>query len=166
MTAREETPEDRARKAREKFRIVDAAEEAIEAISADDPHATDLGNAKRLIARHGADLRYCQARTSWLVWDGRRWAWDDSGEVERRAKETVLSWYAESADLPEKERKALIKHAMKCEAINRLKAMVELARTEEGIPVSMDTLDRDPWALNVLNGTLDLRTGDLRPHAQ
>lgn len=164
MTAREETPEERARKAREKFRIVQDEDEAVAAITADDPHATDLGNAKRLVARHGADLRYCQARNNWLVWDGRRWAWDDSGEVERRAKETVLSWYAEAADVPGPERKALIKHAMKCEAIARLKAMIELAQTEESIPVSMDALDRDPWALNVLNGTLDLRTGELRPH--
>lgn len=164
MTARDETPEERARKAREKFRIVQDEDEQIATVTADDPHATDLGNAKRLVTRHGADLRYCQARKSWLVWDGRRWAWDDSGEVERRAKETVLSWYADAADLPTPERKALIKHAMKCEAIARLKAMIELASTEEGIPVSMNELDRDPWALNVLNGTLDLRTGDLRPH--
>src|SRR5262249_51948077 len=27
-------------------------------------------------------------------------------------------------------------------------------------------LDVDPWVLNVLNGTLDLRTGQLRPHAR
>lgn len=28
----------------------------------------------------------------------------------------------------------------------------------------MDELDRDPWLLNVKNGTLDLRTGELREH--
>jgi hypothetical protein len=30
--------------------------------------------------------------------------------------------------------------------------------------VGAQQLDADPWALNVLNGTVDLRTGDLRPH--
>lgn len=133
---------------------------------ADDPHLTDLGNAKRLIARHGADLRYCQARGAWLVWDGRRWAWDESGEVERRAKETVLSWYGEAADLEKDDRKKLVNHAMKCEAAARLRSMVELARSEIGIPVSMADLDCDPWALNVENGTLDLRTGELRSHCR
>ncbi len=26
--------------------------------------------------------------------------------------------------------------------------------------------DRDPWLLNVLNGTVDLKTGEIRPHRQ
>lgn len=159
------------RRARLKTQLLEASAEIAEngsapLPSADDPHATDLGNAKRLVERHGADLHYCKARNSWLVWDGRRWAWDDSGETERRAKETVLSWYAEAAELSPKERKKLIAHAMRCEAVSRIKAMLELARSEPGVPVAMRDLDRDPWALNVQNGTLDLRTGELRPHAR
>src|SRR5206468_11054248 len=39
-----------------------------------------------------------------------------------------------------------------------------LARSEPGIPVTPDELDRDPWLFNVRNGTLNLRTGNLRPH--
>jgi putative DNA primase/helicase len=42
--------------------------------------------------------------------------------------------------------------------------MVALARSESGIPVTVDQLDRNPWLLNVNNGVLDLRTGDLRSH--
>jgi putative DNA primase/helicase len=44
--------------------------------------------------------------------------------------------------------------------------MIDLARSEPGIPVLPEQLDRDPWLLNVRNGTLDLRTGLLRPHTQ
>ena len=33
-----------------------------------------------------------------------------------------------------------------------------------GIPVLPEQLDTDRWLLNVLNGTIDLRTGDLREH--
>ena len=47
---------------------------------------------------------------------------------------------------------------------SRIRAMVELARTESGIPVAVSKLDSDPWILNALNGTIDLRTGDLSPH--
>src|SRR5262245_56780624 len=54
---------------------------------------TDLGNARRLVRRHGKDLRYCLAWGKWLSWDGRRWRIDDSGEVMRRAKATALSIY-------------------------------------------------------------------------
>jgi putative DNA primase/helicase len=39
-----------------------------------------------------------------------------------------------------------------------------LAESEAGIPILPEELDRDPWLLNVLNGTIDLRTGVIRAH--
>ena len=42
--------------------------------------------------------------------------------------------------------------------------MVALARSEPDVPITVDELDRNPWLLNVANGTLDLRTGKLLPH--
>jgi putative DNA primase/helicase len=42
--------------------------------------------------------------------------------------------------------------------------MIELAKTEAGISVTPDQLDSDPWLLNCLNGTIDLRTGELHDH--
>jgi putative DNA primase/helicase len=39
-----------------------------------------------------------------------------------------------------------------------------MARSEPGMDIAPDALDCDAWALNVENGTLDLRTGDLREH--
>jgi putative DNA primase/helicase len=42
--------------------------------------------------------------------------------------------------------------------------MLELARSEPGIAVLPDQLDRDPWLVNCVNGTLDLRDGKLRGH--
>jgi putative DNA primase/helicase len=49
---------------------------------------TDLGNARRVVQDHGRDLRYCHPWRSWLVWDGQRWAEDDTGEAVRRVKDT------------------------------------------------------------------------------
>ena len=57
--------------------------------TADEHHWTDLGNARRLIERHGSDLRFVHPWRTWLVWDGRRWTEDATGEVTRRVKETV-----------------------------------------------------------------------------
>ncbi len=126
-------------------------------------NGTDLGNCGRLIAGHGADLRYCYPWGRWLVWDGRRWAVDSSGEVHRRAKRTVKGIYREAADATDDEsRKALAKHAMRSEAENRILAMVSLAKSE--VPVLPEELDKDPMFLNVLNGTIDLRSGELREH--
>src|SRR5206468_2052699 len=54
--------------------------------------------------------------------------------------------------------------ARKSEAAERRLAMVKLAKYETGIPVLPIELDADPWLLNVMNGTLNLRTGALCPH--
>ena len=45
---------------------------------------TDLGNARRLIAAHGNDIRFCHQWSAWLIWDGTRWHLDESGEIVRR----------------------------------------------------------------------------------
>ena len=75
------------------------------------PH-TDLGNAQRLVERHGRDLHYCHPWGKWLVWDGLRWKLDDTGEVMRRAKQTARAIYHEASALAtraaqEQEEKAL-----------------------------------------------------------
>jgi putative DNA primase/helicase len=58
----------------------------------------------------------------------------------------------------------VLKWALKSESAPRINAMLDLARSEPGIPVLPEHLDRDPWLFNCLNGTLDLRTGELRGH--
>jgi putative DNA primase/helicase len=130
-----------------------------------DLNLTDVGNAERLVARHGRDLRYCHPWGRWLVWDGRRWADDATGEAVRRTKET-LRYLAASANEIEDDgaRKRLLKFALESEKDARLRAALALAQSEHGIPVLPDELDSDTWLLNVANGTLELRTGELRPH--
>ena len=51
---------------------------------------------------------------------------------------------------------------LESEATPRINAMLESARSEPGIPVLHEELDRDPWLLNCVNGTLELKTGELR----
>jgi putative DNA primase/helicase len=124
---------------------------------------TDLGNAARLTHRHGENLRYCWLWGKWLVWDGKRWIKDDTGEVYRLAKETVANIYQEAATAPDEEsRKALAKHAMRSEAGSRIKEMVDLARSD--VPVMPDELDASADLLNTESGTVDLSTGELREH--
>jgi P4 family phage/plasmid primase-like protien len=126
---------------------------------------TDLGNAQRMVARHGRDLRYCYPWESWLVWDGRRWKQDDTGEVERRAKETVRSIYDEAAAEADADRRqVLAQHTVRSEAAARIGAMIALATSEPGVPVLPEQLDTHHDLLSCPNGVLDLRTGELRPH--
>ncbi len=131
----------------------------------DPPHLTDMGNAERLQRRHGHDLRYCKAWGSWLVWDGQRWVKDDAGPVVRLAKETVRSIYAEAAATGDDDvRRAIAKHALRSEGEARVRAAISLAESEPGIPAAPDQFDQHRWLLNCRNGTLNLRTGELRAH--
>lgn len=126
---------------------------------------SDYGNAERLVERHGADLRYCHQLQKWIVWNGNRWREDATGEIKRRAKETVRAMYAEAAGISDKnEREAFAKFAIRSEAEARIAALIALAESEPGIPVLQEELDADPFLFNCANGTLDLRTGRLHKH--
>ena len=134
-------------------------------ISSKSFHYTDLGNAKRLIARNGTDLRYCPLWHKWLVWNGCRWAIDETQVVMQSAKTAVLNMYAEAATLSsDAERKELVAHAKRSESEGALRHMIYLAGSEPGVPILPEELDCDPWLLNCQNGTLDLRSGTLKPH--
>ncbi len=126
---------------------------------------TDTGNAERLVARHSRDLRFCHAWGKWLVWDGRRWAEDATAEIWRRATATARDIMLEASVSEDRdERLAHAKWSHSSENQNRLNAMLKVAETRLGVPVLVEELDRDPWLFNCRNGTLDLRTGELRPH--
>ncbi len=58
----------------------------------------------------------------------------------------------------------LARWALESESARRINAMLDLARSEPGIPILPEQMDADPWLLNCPNGTLDLRTGTLREH--
>lgn len=128
---------------------------------------TEWGNAKRLVAAHGKRLRYCKPLGLWLEWDGTRWRPDQTGAIWRWAKETVRALGHEAANTADdKHRRAVLLWALKSEEKKVMGAMIELAWSEPGISIMPDELDREPWLLNTPTGTIDLKTGELRPHRQ
>ena len=125
---------------------------------------TDLGNAQRFAAEHAAWLRHVRDRRMWLGWDGIRWRRDATGDAERAAKQTVRRLFEDAVGLEGDERRAAVGWALASQSEARIRAMFKLAATEPQIALAPDALDRDPWKFSCANGTLDLRTGELRPH--
>jgi putative DNA primase/helicase len=123
---------------------------------------SDLGNGQRLAARIAGKALYCFPAKRWYVYRKGAWLPDDIGWLLSEAKKSVLAMYDAVSVLPDKERTALLKHALKSESERALKAAIGLATDE--LPVLPDAFDQDRMLLNVVNGTLDLRMGALRPH--
>jgi len=126
---------------------------------------TDLANAERFVRAYAAELRYVAPWKSWLCWDGKRWARDVTGEAERRAKDTLRGMLVEAAALDDrKEQRARVHHALHSMNGARLDWLLRYARTEPAVAAVPEVFDLDPWVLNTISGTLDLRSGELRPH--
>jgi putative DNA primase/helicase len=126
---------------------------------------TDLGNARRLVDQHGADLRYVHIWDRWIYWNTTHWENDNTDEVVRRSKSVVKSIYVEAGESSSKEdRQALSQHAVKSESEGRIKSMASLAQSEIEIAITPARLDTEAMLLNCNNGTIDLTNGHLRAH--
>lgn len=127
--------------------------------------ATDVGNARRLVDALNGKARFDYAGRAWFKYDGQRWKRDDDGALIREAKGVGdrLLTDAQAINDPD-HRKRGIAFAVKSQASPRVRAMVELAQSEPGIPIASDAFDRPAHLLNARNGTIDLRSGKLRPH--
>jgi len=126
----------------------------------------DLGNAKRFIAENGHDLMYAPA-FGWLVWTGSRWQTDATGEAERRAKASAQRLFDAIPRMnfhDDKARARLSRFANSSMQAGKLQATLKLAESEKQVRKANEVFDRQPFRLNLLNGILDLRTGDLSDH--
>jgi putative DNA primase/helicase len=124
---------------------------------------TDAGNGARFARKHAGKFLYSAERNSWLRSTGRRWEWDNVVAVQQAAVETALDLLSEARRCQDTDRRGkLIQWALESQSRRRTDAMIDMARPR--MAVTIDQLDIDPWKLNVLNGTIDERTGELLPH--
>lgn len=135
---------------------------------------TDQANANRLVNAFGRQVLVSAGR--WHVWDGKRWAADESdvyrygcqlSELIRAEAQAVKARASVLPDVAAQQKaaavaEALMKWAMKSEMKGTIEAAIGLAR--KMLTVDAGELDKDPWALNCANGIVDLRTGKLRKH--
>jgi putative DNA primase/helicase len=123
---------------------------------------SDVGNANRLINKHGVNIRYIHEHKTWIYWSDGRWEFDKDGDIFRRAQDTILAIHTEVAETDHDTRSALSKFALRSENKKSLDNMIAIARTDKEVVMSQSDLDKDHYLLGVANGIVDLITGELR----
>jgi putative DNA primase/helicase len=128
---------------------------------------TDATNAARLVKEHGRDIRYNAAWKKWVVWEKTHWQMDDGALIHERGLQMVRNIYDELLKTSDyRDRIEIEKYAMLSESVRRREAFVKAASWIKELNITSDDLDRNPWLLNVKNGTIDVATGEFREHRQ
>lgn len=131
----------------------------------------DTGNAQRMFDNYGGRLRYSYIEKSWYYWDERRWRKDVTGTVDRVADDSLTVMQSETelyrlideknGGKDEMEKKFL-RHIKSSRSSKSKTAMKNELRHK--VPALPGQFDRDKYALNTLDGIIDLRSGRLMPH--
>ncbi len=119
------------------------------------PAFTDEALALRFAERHSDNLRYVAAWGRWLHYDGQRWQFDDTLLAFDLARK-ICRRAASECDKPSM--------ANAIASAKTVAAVERLAKADRRLAATTGQWDADPWLLNTPDGTLDLRSGQLRPH--
>jgi putative DNA primase/helicase len=133
---------------------------------------TEDGNAQRLIKKMGGTLGYCPQIGRMVYADG-HWKVDELHQSEKSFSEMTYEMLHEGDDLIERGTRSdnplLIDRGTRLKgwAVRSQNSPVfpnSIKRADQMISFPMSRLDTRPYLLNVKNGTLDLRTGELKDH--
>ncbi len=139
----------------ENFRVIPGEKiEEREAVEVRPPEFSDENLALHFAGAHAEDLRFVDAWGRWLLWDGQRWAFDET----RKAFDLVRAECREAAARCNEKRLPLQLASAKTVA-----AVHRLAQSDQRLAGITDQWDADPWALNIPGGTIDLRSAERRP---
>ena len=123
----------------------------------------DDGNGRRFVRDHGDVARYVPAWKQWLINDRMRWAPDQRAHIRELAKMTARSIYLEAAEETDEKRLGeLLKWARQSHNERSITAMLRMA--ESSLAAHPSDFDSHRHLFNYQNGTMDLRTVELRDH--
>jgi len=141
-------------------------EEKLPADDNDEPdviHGAHLGMAIKLARRYNGKLLYVHP-IGWHRWDGKRFERDTTGATRRAVHSVIKSERAKLDSLPFEDRAKRAKELARYETASAITGILTEAAVLREFAVSVDDIDADPWLFNCANGTLDLRTMELRKH--
>jgi P4 family phage/plasmid primase-like protien len=116
---------------------------------------TEDGVALAFTAKHRDVLRYCHDTGAWFEWTGAKWRQDRTKLAFSWAR-AVCRHLAQEVGLTDGAQRTLAK-ASTAAAVERF------AQADRAFAVTAETWDPDPFLLGTPDGTVDLRTGELRP---
>ena len=118
----------------------------------------DTGNAQYLRDRVDGRFLYFHPEKIYYFWDGKVWAPDLKGELEREYKALC----ADRFNLAEDEKAG--KYWTSSGNAGRVLAALRMMQSEPGVTVVPKDMNKGAGLLNVANGILDLKRGELLPH--
>ena len=126
---------------------------------------TDEANAQLFLQLHGENVRYVPSWRKWLAWTGTHWQDDDSLQVTSWAADMPGAMYRVAGTTMQATlRSQAGKLADALESVGTRSAMLIAAQCRR--VAKPDQLDQHPFLLNCANGTVDLKTGQIRPHSR
>lgn len=125
----------------------------------------DTGNAQRFRDLYGNRVRYNFTQNAWFVWDGKRWARDDTSLVKQMADAMLDGMEKQLFGMRDQTLAAAMRRFItKSRGSNAKKNLLTEAQHLAGIPTVDADYDRDRSLLNLPNGILRLSDGTLLPH--
>ena len=126
----------------------------------------DYGHATVLAGLFKDRYRWATHRGAWMAWSGEVWRPLAEEAVAKVAADELRRHYAtEMAATTDKAAlQDLGKKVTETCVYSRITGALNFLKGWPGILTLAEEWDRDPWLLNVRNGTLDLRDCTLRPH--
>ena len=131
----------------------------------------DMGNARRFCDLFGEDVRYSYIDKRWYKYDGRRWAADNAGTVERLAdlaaeamKPEAVLWSKQDEEKGTEMLKAFEKHCKASRSNKSKRAM--LTEVQHHLPIQPSQTDKHKFLLNTPSGVINLKTGQTGGHKQ
>jgi putative DNA primase/helicase len=115
--------------------------------------------ALRFTAKYADELRYVAKWGKWFRWTGQQWREDSTLKVFDNAREVGREAAHEAARGSNKS-----KLAKRIASAQTRAAIENLARSDRRHAATVEQWDADPWLLNTPGGTVELKSGKIRPH--